>query len=232
MFATTLAHEISHAYWMFFRGAESDFHEPLHQQGDQKCELGFSWEQWAFGHQINPLSFLTGRRVHEGPLTTSLVLQFRDGEETTSRKSKFAEFPGVTFEPVSSTKGGAHWITNLTYPTNTRTIWRAVPMEWIAEWFSKSVWDQRSKLELDCRLTAFVGVKDENFSRARLANEAILHDLGRQMFSEDDEHAELSRASSPSIKPSLQYLASASPTNSDRSLSHFLRQLSPTCELL
>ncbi|KAF2807911.1 uncharacterized protein BDZ99DRAFT_464811 [Mytilinidion resinicola] len=146
MFATTIVHEISHAYWMFFRGVEAD--EPLHQRGDQKCELGFSWEQWAFGHQINPLGLSMGCRLHDGPLATRFKAQFRDDEETTSEESKFALLPGVTFEPLRPTKGCAWWRVKSTYPVNTREIWRAVPMKWIAEWFSKSVWDQRRKLKL------------------------------------------------------------------------------------
>ncbi|KAF1975965.1 hypothetical protein BU23DRAFT_631244 [Bimuria novae-zelandiae CBS 107.79] len=52
LFATTLVHEIAHAYSMWL---EKDHYEPLWSREDREAELGFSWENETLGYICNPL---------------------------------------------------------------------------------------------------------------------------------------------------------------------------------
>lgn len=52
LFATTLVHEVCHAYSMWLN-TERD--EPLFRKGDLEAELGFSWEKEVLGYICNPV---------------------------------------------------------------------------------------------------------------------------------------------------------------------------------
>ncbi|OCL13693.1 hypothetical protein AOQ84DRAFT_224571 [Glonium stellatum] len=136
MLASTIVHEVAHAYYHHARPWHSDDElEPYHTLEDSKPELGFSWEKWAFGVLINPCNHSI---TNIGALASCSEVRFQPGEET--RSSECKEFPGVTFLPSQNWKGDQWSTVDFNRENRTRLVFRAVPMRWVHEWFDKRCW--------------------------------------------------------------------------------------------
>ncbi|KAF2490040.1 hypothetical protein BU16DRAFT_567140 [Lophium mytilinum] len=199
--AVTLVHEIAHAAWFVSQPLyyQRRFDEPFHQKGDPSAELGFSWEEWVFGHLIYPITGSAEKiRIDPaGPLVANYVDAFPDGSETKHWQGKVRSIPGVTFEAKKTTTKGQLWkALDLSKPENVRDITWAVPTKWIAQWFQRSTWQKWDRLRVgdwvpppfgpsfvvnieivkNGRLTSYVGVKDGKSDIAKVETNARRHD--------------------------------------------------------
>lgn len=149
LFATTLVHEIVHAYGMWLG---KDHGEPRWGQDDKEAELGFSWENETLGYICNPLFHdINGCKM----LLSIRAISYKYGHEQ----------PDIVRRLI-----GQHPLHfNFLHPTHFQDLFRfqgyrgrnfyagqgsnprrssvvaiyALSLEWIAGWFDERHWEQR-----------------------------------------------------------------------------------------
>ncbi|KAL6703001.1 hypothetical protein ACN47E_010277 [Coniothyrium glycines] len=148
MFASTLVHEIAHAY-NFWLGHED---EPLWDIREQQAELGFSWETNVLGRVMNPLtssargpssfralcavtirSFCTpGEHVD---YLQELKSSHRTAFTTLDRHGRSREYPLLHTGDV---RGGRLLSSNDT--TRNIAVIQHIPCQWLVNWFQDAWW--------------------------------------------------------------------------------------------
>jgi hypothetical protein len=158
MFATTLIHEIVHAYYMFLGNSSLRGKEPMWHPGGLKNELGYCWEELILGGICNPL-FGTLHNCdalfsvqtwmwHPGDtkgaeVAHEMLKTFNEGEGG-------VEVRRIRLDPdfkdlVSHEWRGVEYYGAYVPGMNFICIVDGIPIGWIAGWFRESRWEQLRK---------------------------------------------------------------------------------------
>lgn len=102
VFATTLVHELAHAYAVRFFGEMDE--DPWWNQSEKEAELGFSWESFMFGRIINPHGYNLDVKWSP-PLTSVHTLEWDptcplDRTQGLEPLMRTTDYHGATWLPV------------------------------------------------------------------------------------------------------------------------------------
>ncbi|KAJ4294358.1 hypothetical protein N0V90_008048 [Kalmusia sp. IMI 367209] len=151
-FATTLVHEVAHAYSMWL-GKDDD--EPLWDRHDKKAELGFSWEAQTHGYICNPLFHrITGCEM----LFSMKAISYRhEHQESRAMDEAVGPIPfhlahmnPVFFQDLfqpQEYRGGTFYAGERSYAEKKWVIAIfALPLDWIMNWFREPHWEERHRM--------------------------------------------------------------------------------------
>ncbi|KAF2736449.1 hypothetical protein EJ04DRAFT_562498 [Polyplosphaeria fusca] len=163
LLATTLVHELVHAYWMFIDREE--FHdydwgqEPLFNRHDEKSELGFSWETTTLGRVADAIEGTTLSPRGPTMLFSIQTSTYKNSRDRVAELGKLIDDRGCRVQeithllppydinlPTLPYRGNARTGTSgKNMPANAICVIHAIPMSWVAKWFSESVWRKRAE---------------------------------------------------------------------------------------
>ncbi|KAF2649871.1 hypothetical protein K491DRAFT_721300 [Lophiostoma macrostomum CBS 122681] len=157
MFAVTIVHEVAHAHWMFQRRQEYMGQEPHWNDYEPgRPELGFSWESVTLGRICN---FLYHPREY-GPLLSTRTYMWPTQDVRKQQEIYQELYQGVPVEQIGFFQAhtpvhpgwlpGHDWRGSEYLCTDPEAagmsylcIVHAIPMKWIASWFSEDEWVAR-----------------------------------------------------------------------------------------
>jgi hypothetical protein len=152
MFATTLVHELAHAFWMWIGRSNYENQEPRWYKQEPYPELGYSWEAITLGRISDPMmdengipTVLLSTRT-EGyppnmPMDTLEYLHF-----TTHMNEVYLD-PYTAAHLMAHGGRGSSWFAgrNPQRAVNDLTVIHAIPTVWVAGWFSEAWWEGKRK---------------------------------------------------------------------------------------
>ncbi|KAF2185593.1 hypothetical protein K469DRAFT_687915 [Zopfia rhizophila CBS 207.26] len=163
MFASTLVHELAHAYYYWLGRSPSErFHgkEPYWSKhdNDKESELGFSWESVTWGRIPNPIND-TIRDCHALVSIKSEAFYYPAGRQKALRSLinhhgvKFTRIPLDELQhgyrswlPSAAWRGNQWFVADRARPDmNYVSVIHAIPMWWIAHWFSGEEWNKKRR---------------------------------------------------------------------------------------
>ncbi|KAF2018108.1 hypothetical protein BU24DRAFT_421111 [Aaosphaeria arxii CBS 175.79] len=163
MFAVTLVHELAHAFWMFIgRGGSppGTGEEPRWHKEELRAELGYSWETITMGRIVEPVLGVYGMLKRPCALVSLRTEAWAAGQpepravraliDTVSMRMKKVEnWRGVFFgRPVDGGRG-TEWFVGTSMSSkhkNCVSVIHAIPLRWIAQWFSECEWRNRREV--------------------------------------------------------------------------------------
>jgi hypothetical protein len=149
LFATTLVHEVTHAYSMWL-GIDRD--EPLFREEDKEAELGFSWETEVLGYICNPhLHSITGCDM----LLSMKAVSYTDDRSQPAIVRRlignhplhFNRMNPGHFRDLFQLQGyrGGNFYSGERFDSHRKWVIAiyALNLQWIASWFDQSSWKAR-----------------------------------------------------------------------------------------
>ncbi|KAH3969933.1 hypothetical protein HBI81_127090 [Parastagonospora nodorum] len=152
LFAITLVHEITHAYWFWFNEKTP---EPVWHEGERNAELGFSLEREVIGHVVQPM---LGYQGIEG-IRTLISSELREYANSKDRMDAVIELQDATKLSKTLTRYGAKrkWPVLKTSDLRGSELFlenssqkylggiKCINMAWVSAWFQEDEWVRRRR---------------------------------------------------------------------------------------
>ncbi|KAH6131174.1 hypothetical protein HBI64_103180 [Parastagonospora nodorum] len=152
LFAITLVHEITHAYWFWLNEKTP---EPVWHEGERNAELGFSLEREVIGHVVQPM---LGYQGIEG-IRTLISSELREYTNSKHRMDAVIELQDATKLNKTLTRHDAKRKWPLLKPSDLRGSElflenssqkylggiKCINMAWVSAWFQEDEWVRRRR---------------------------------------------------------------------------------------